>query len=110
MPMYTYTCSKCKKTFSEFSTVEGRNRPKKCECGGTAKRDLQKEFSEMSQFNATMKENVRYSDALGVNPDQIPEFKRRWPWMDFTPDGRCIIRNREEKKRIMRARGFVELE
>ena len=57
-----------------------------------------------------MVDRPRYSDALGVNPDQIPDFKKRWPWMDFDKEGRCLIRNRADKLRHLKVRGFVELE
>jgi len=88
--------------------------PNKCpECGSRKYRLIfgEKKKSKDVLFDVTMRDNVRYSDALGVNPEQIPEFKKRFgDLMDFLPDGRCIVRNRHHKKQIMKARGYVELD
>ena len=59
-------------------------------------------------IDALMIENPRWSDAMGINPDQRGIFRKHFPWMEFDGQGRCLVRNRAEKKRIMKARGFDE--
>jgi hypothetical protein len=53
---------------------------------------------------------VRHSYALGCNPNEIPKFQKKWPWMKFTPDGRCTTESYAERKRVMKARGFTDLQ
>lgn len=65
-------------------------------------------YTKRQKVNA--EDHPRWSDALGVNPNQIPAFKRRFPYMEFDPEGRCLVRNRQEKKRILKDRGYVELD
>ncbi len=92
---------------------ENASAPHSCpECGS---RSYTLTFSKGSKFkgkfcniDGTMKENLRYSDALGINPNQTLEFRKHFPWMNFDDEGRCIIHNRAEKKRVMKARGFDE--
>ena len=56
-------------------------------------------------------DSPRWSDALGVNPDQIPAFKKKFgDLMEFAPDGRCLVKNRQHKKALLKARGFAELD
>lgn len=52
----------------------------------------------------------RESSALGCNPSEIPRFKKKWPWMKFTPDGRCVTEDYTERKRVLKARGYVDLQ
>ena len=61
-------------------------------------------------WNATMKSNPRWSDALGIAPSQEADFHKAFPKLDLTFDkeGRCLIKNRHHKKQIMKARGFDE--
>ena len=92
---------------------ESKSAPHACpECGSKSySLTFCKETKFKGKFcniDGTMKENLRYSDAMGINEDQLPVFKKRFPWMNFDSEGRCIIHNRAEKKRIMRARGFDE--
>ena len=53
---------------------------------------------------------VRYSSSLGCNPGEIKKFQKKWPWMKFTPDGRCITENYTERKRVLKARGYTDLQ
>lgn len=41
-----------------------------------------------------------YSEALGVHPSQITDAKRRFPHHNFTADGRMILANSAEVKRV----------
>ncbi|QFR55879.1 hypothetical protein JC221_233 [Yersinia phage JC221] len=42
MPTYTYKCKICNKEFSKMSSIANRDAPKECECGGEAKRTVDK--------------------------------------------------------------------
>ena len=42
MPTYTYKCKICNKEFSKMSSIASRDAPKECECGGEAKRTVDK--------------------------------------------------------------------
>ena len=53
-------------------------------------------------------ENERWSDAMGINPDQRAEFGQKFPWMEFNKEGQCRVGSRHEKLKIMKARGFIE--
>lgn len=108
MPLYVYTCKACGTSFDDYASSDERDRPKKCPCGRMAKRDLIRTLTGGS-FNGLMVDHPRWSEALGCNPDQVQDFKRTWPWMEFDSGGRCLVRNRAEKLRILKARGFVEL-
>ena len=45
------------------------------------------------------------SDAMGCHPDDIPERSRAFG-VKFTPDGRAVIRSRQEYRRVAGAMGF----
>lgn len=110
MPYYVYKCEACGDSFEAVATVKARSRKQKCACGGWAKRDISAEISQFGRCNELMKDHPRKSCALGVNPEQIPEFNKTWPWMRFDKDGNCLIQNRQEKLRVMKARGYQEIE
>ena len=114
MNEYRYTCLHCGSRFSKESEDTPKtdkcpdcNKPIKCK---TIIFDGKKKPFDGININCTMQSRERLSDAMGCHPDQIPTFKAKWPWMNFTKDGRCIVGSRAEKKRIMKARGMVEYE
>jgi len=107
MPLYVYTCEACGASTDNFSSIEGRDESVPCKCGQPSKRNLHATLRG-GTVDALMADNPRWSDALGCNPEQIPDFQRTWPWMEFDKSGRCLVRNRSEKLRILKARGFVE--
>ena len=106
MPYYIYHCKECGHTFEGVAAVKTRSKKQKCSCGGWAARDIEAEISQFGRVNEMMKDHPRKSYAMGVNPDQIPDFHKTWPWMRFDKDGNCLIRNRQEKVRVMKARGY----
>ena len=112
MPIYTYTCSDCKHTFDVSCSCSVRDEGKDCEkCDGVSNRNMQSEISGGSAFDATMKDNPRWSDALGVVPNQIPEFKKRFgSLMEFNNEGQCLVKSRHHKMQLLKARGYTELD
>jgi len=81
------------------------NAPRECpECGSK---------SYILRFEKEARKHLsgyRESCALGCNPHEIKKFQKKWPWMKFTPDGRCITENYTERKRVLKARGYADLQ
>lgn len=50
----------------------------------------------------------RFSDSMGVNPDQIQEAKKLFPGSEYLPDGRLKVKNRADKKKKLKERGYIE--
>jgi len=100
--MYVFECTMptCK-----YMSDYKESAPKECpECGG--KRYILHFGKAARKFLS----GIRYSYALGCNPHEIERFQKKWPWMKFTPDGRCITENYTERKRVLKARGYVDLQ
>lgn len=106
MPCYLYHCTSCGESFEATATIKNRSRLQKCICGKWAKRDIKAELAQFGRCDELMRDNPRKSYAMGVNPEQIPEFNKTWPWMRFDKEGNCLIQNRREKMRVMKARGY----
>lgn len=108
MPFYWYKC-KCGKEFDSFSSIKKRNKPQKCpSCGGKATRDIASEFANFGRVNELMVDRPRYSDAMGINPDQLNEFRKHYPDSVYDDEGRLLVRNRAHKKREMKRRGYFD--
>lgn len=105
MPFYDFKCEKCGKIFDELLPMSKSSQPQKCECGGTAVK-----IYTNSRIDATMVDNERWSWALGVNEDQIPEFQQKFPDWKFDSQGRVLVKNRQDKLKKLKQRGFVELD
>ena len=113
MPMYSYLCSDCGESFDDVSPQKQRHLKRKCpHCGGWGKRDVKSELAKSGRFNAMMKDNPRWSNALGINPVQEADFRKSFPSLDLTFDktGRCLVKNRKHKLALMKARGYDEIE
>jgi len=103
MPIYEYQCEKCKKIKEIF---RHKVRPLKkvvCDCGGVMSKLI-------SLSNTNVKENPRYSKAMGVNVTQVEEARKLWPDAVFNEQGDLLITNRKEKKKWMKRRGMIELD
>ena len=105
--VFRYKCSKCE-ALSKFRYCP------KCGDEGTVVRVPKNETLKKSlecRTDILMRDNERWSDSLGVNPEQIPEFKRVYgDLMEFDRDGRCLVKNRHHKKKLMKARGMIEFD
>ena len=109
MPRYTYRCSKCQIVFSGFSSIDERNTPQECECGGSAPRDVASELQDFGDVNATMKSNERWSFSMGIHVDKIPEMEKKHPDRKYHPKtGQLLVRNRVHKKKLMKEHGMTE--
>jgi len=81
----------------------------KCECGSIAKRN----WRAYGDIDGIMKENIRWSWSLGINPDdpkQLAAAKKRHPGAEFNKRGQMKIHNRAEKLRRMKEAGVEEYE
>lgn len=110
MPLYTYRCQRCGQVFDYIECIAHRNHAQHCPgCNGPAERDVQSEIAGCGDFNALNAEHVRYSNAMGVNPEQIEAAKKAYPGSEYTPDGRLIVRSRQHKLKEAKRRGMIEL-
>lgn len=107
MPLYEYTCEKCGEVVDLQFTMKDMPHTAPCECGGTMGRT----FSSGNAPNLDV-EHVRYSLALGMNPEQIAsgEAARIHPGAEFDSRGLMKIHNRAEKLKRIKERGLRELE
>jgi putative FmdB family regulatory protein len=104
MPVYAYKCKQCGEEQTDVRAVKARNRPAKCRCGGRAIRALALETPKSERDYAS----PILSDAMGVHPSQVDEHRRRFPDIPMTDDGRVVIRNKAEGRRIRKALGFFD--
>ena len=110
MPMYKFKCWDCEEEEEVFCSVSDREmQTPKCSCGKL----MEQNFNSPNLFHQTDRE--RYSRAMAVDISQLEsgEAQRAMPGVEFKIIGdlACpVIRNRADKKRIMKLRGFVEYE
>lgn len=104
--LYSYKCSKCGFVFDEFSNMEQRNDTRKCpECLGPAGRNKQAEVRPMDA------EYQRWSWAMGATPQAAKEMLKKYPDLVYehgTEGGRLLVKNRQEKLRLMKIHGMEE--
>ena len=105
MPMYDFKCRCCKET-AELIVPVGMDTVNCFNCDGVA----EKIYSPPTAGDATMIDNERFSDAMGINPDQIKLAMKTFPQSEYTADGGLKIKNRAHKKVEMARRGYVEFE
>jgi hypothetical protein len=86
-----------------MNTIKDYEKPIPCECG----KEMVRTFGNVG---TDIKDNVRYSSVMGVNPNKIAENMKKFPGSRYTPDGRLIIRNRKDKLRKLKQRNLVEFE
>jgi len=54
------------------------------------------------------RDKERFSEAMGVAPNQVQEAMKIYPGSEYTKDGRLKIKNRAHKKFEMKRRGYTE--
>jgi putative FmdB family regulatory protein len=102
MPMYEFKCKDGHIT-TELMSFHAAAKSIQCHaCGKKAKRII-------SLPNTDVVENIRFSEAMGVNVEQIPEAMRTFPGSEYHPEtGALKITSRKDKLRKMKERGYVE--
>lgn len=107
MPVYTFKCSVCGHVHDEVRTIANRSLPSPCpqqQCDGAMERAM---FLERTATPPEMEYSRPFlSEALGVDPSQINDAKRRFPDHKFHPDGRMIIESHKERKQVIKDLGF----
>jgi hypothetical protein len=104
----SFLCKCCR-----FEDSYEDNAPFECpKCGGgTYSLTYRKVLPKKREYvGIAYGENHRWSDALGVAPNQIEAARKIHPGAVFDKEGRMLIRNRTEKKRRLRERGWAEYE
>ena len=101
LPIYSYRCEKCNEDKEQYACGADYEKPIPCECGGTMRRTI-------SMPGTDMVENIRYSSSMGCNPNKIQENMRKYPGSNYTPDGKLIVRSRNDKLKKLKQRGLVE--
>lgn len=76
---------------------------KSCRVRYSPKNDIKSEFA-----NICYDDNERWSIAMGVPAHQVDEFRRRFPNSTYRDDGALLVKNRPDKLRQIRERGFIE--
>lgn len=109
MPLYTAKCLVCDKVFNYWSSIDQRNLPQVCECGGQANRDIESELN-LGTGMKWITEKERWSVSMGVPASQVEEFRKRFPNSTYDNQGRLLIKSRSDKLRQAKERGFVELD
>ena len=66
--------------------------------------------SKLFSVNTDLVNNERYSESMGVTPEQIPEAMRTFPGSVYDSTGRLLIKNRRHKIQEMKRRGYAELD
>ena len=101
MPIYEFKCS-----LGHITEAYCRTDKNASICGTCGKRARK----IISLPSTDLKENIRFSSTMGVNPDQIPAAIQRFPGSQYTKDGRLIIHNRKEKLQRVKERGYIEFD
>lgn len=109
MPVYVYKCDVCGRTEDRvLSVAERDNGVIQCPnalCSGATRRDFASEHvhSTDQEYHTPV-----YSNALGINPIQIPEAMKRFPHHEYTPDGRMVFRSHAQRNRVLKELGWVD--
>ena len=100
MPVYFYEC-KCGEGGEHF--VHNSNDEVKCEkCKAVMERQ------GTLHFSAPTGKVKRYSDAMGVHPEQVAEHRKVHPEITLTDDGRVVTHSLAEQRRVAKKIGMVD--
>lgn len=112
MPVYVYKCDVCGTTEDHLRSIADRNELPPCPVcshdtlhypgGNFMERDITAEGGHTD----TGYQTEILSEALGIDPTQISEAKKRFPHHNFAPDGRMILTSHGERKRVLKELGF----
>lgn len=121
MPRYEYVCSRCDHREDQVRTVAARDEVRQCtacaperellKAAGVApmpaymRRDA---VASMQPHTDTGYQSPLLSNSAGINPEQIPEMRRRFPHHEFHPDGRMIFNSHAHRERCLRDIGMYD--
>jgi hypothetical protein len=105
-PVYEFHCDICDCTEQVIKDMKHAPRHRTCQ---TCKKPMRKVYG--AGVDATMKENHRYSMAMGVNPQRIPDAMKAFPGSQYHPEtGDLLVKSRQHKKFEMARRGLMEID
>ena len=106
MPIYCYRCVDGHRT-EDFTSIPEPRATVDCEvCGKPASRSYSDECKNTDLVN-----RERWSESMGINPDQISEAIRTFPGSEYHPEtGALKITSRKHKLYEAKRRGYVELD
>lgn len=105
MPIYEYICPQGHEHEELMSGYNPPDSPACPQCGAYCRRNRSAEY-----VHTDCMDHPRWSEAMGVNPDQIPEAMRRFPGSTYDSEGRLLVKNRADKKKKMKERGYIEFD
>lgn len=106
MPMYTHLCPNCitedevVKPMSEYDRVEHCSN-----CGSVTNRDFQ---ADLPNTPADRYATTIVSDAMAINPEQIPEHKRLFPDIKLTKEGQPIFEKYSHHEAYLKKCNYVK--
>ena len=101
MPLFDYRCEKCQSIEEKLLPKVQPSVPCKV-CGAVAKRMFSVGRGSRSGEGRTI-----WSRSMGINPDQIPEMKKRFPDDNYRPsDGAMEINGYKHQKKIAQRLGM----
>jgi len=105
--IYCFICLDCKQTRSVSRPMADHALPETCECGHKMERNF---VAEHSSVRGDYKKPI-VSESLAFDACDLTEHRRRHPDIDVVVEGRCarpVLRSLTQKKRYVKARGFVD--
>jgi hypothetical protein len=71
-------------------------------CSGVSNQTIVSGHKTRGSGSSTM-----YSRSMGVHPNQIPEFERRFPGRKYAPDGRLEVNGFQHQKKLATEHNLV---
>ena len=72
--------------------------------------DIERCRSKRYSVNTDIVNNERWSESMGVTPEQVPEAMRTFPGSVYDSEGRLLIKSRKHKIQEMKRRGYAEFD
>ena len=111
MPFYDFWCPDCNTQEEILCTVSKRPREGDgtCPVCPECKKGMVRKY--MGQCVGGNKEygTPLVSDALAMNPEQIPEHNRLFPDIKVAPDGRPVFETYNQHDKYLKATGFQKM-
>jgi len=109
MPTYCFKCSICDKQKDVFRPVKEHDIPEICECGTQMRRDF---VTEHSSVRGDYKRPI-ISDSMAFDAIDLDEHRKRFPDIEVKVDharsARPIFHSLGQKRKYLKARGFVDV-
>ena len=102
MPQYDFACE-CGHKQSVIWPMSRSNELLKCvQCGG----QMYREYNFHTPKDSYSKPIA--SDSLAINPEQIPEHRKKFPDVNVLPDGRPVFDNYKQHDDYLKKTGFIK--